>query len=254
VLKKTAEYIFKNLFGLLPGQVDKVLGLSPHANEIRVMSMCLPTTAVSDATALVAEDDIADTLALVARRQQAHAFARAHDLDPDILFLVSQSPTHTRATAYGTTDDDTRPGIAFNYDGLNLWHRHFHLIPGISAVHTLVSGMTPVHEFGHAFSSYTNGYVTDLYVDGAAAFNRKIGRPIPAKFAAYGGTTYNSDTVRDGLGYPAGWQSYHAELVDPSRPAIMDDYWRAAGGPLKCQHDRLTRAYILDRVRAKATR
>ena len=42
--------------------------------------------------------------------------------------------------------------------------------------------------------------------------------------------------------------------IDPTRPAIMDNYWAAAGGPLKCQHDKLTRAYILDRVHAKATR
>jgi hypothetical protein len=253
-LKKAAGYIFQNLFGLLPGQVDKVLGLSPHANEIRVVSMCIPTTTVSDATALVAEDALDDSLILVARRDQAHAFVSAESLDPDILFLVSQSPTHTRASAFGTTDDDTRSGIAFTYDGWNLSQRYFHLIPGMSAVHATVGGMTPVHEFGHAFSSYTNGYVTDLYVDGTPAFNRKVGRPIPAKFAAYDGTTYNSDAVRDGLGYPGGWQSYHPELIDPTRPAIMDNYWAAAGGPLKCQHDKLTRAYILDRVHAKATR
>lgn len=253
-LKATAKYIFENLFGLLPGQIDKVLALSPHANEIRVVSMCIPTTAVGNATALVAEDDLEGSSILVARRNQAHAFARAQGLDPDILFLVSQSPTHTRATAYGTTDDDARPGNAFQYDGRNLSHRHFHRIPGMSAVHTTVGGMTPVHEFGHAFSSYTNGFVTDLYVDGNAEFNRKVGRPIPARFATYNGVAYSSDTIRDGLGYPVSWQSYHSELIDPSRPAIMDNYWAAAGGPLTCQHDRLTRAYTLDRVRAKATR
>ncbi len=150
-LKKTAGYIFQNLFGLLPGQVDKVLGLSPHASEIRVVSMCIPTTAVGDSTALVAEDVLEDTFLLVVRREQAHAFVRAHGLDPDILFVVSQSPTHTRASAFGTTDDDARPGIAFTYDGWNLSHRAFHLVPGMSAVHTTVGGMTPVHEFGHRF-------------------------------------------------------------------------------------------------------
>jgi hypothetical protein len=114
--------------------------------------------------------------------------------------------------------------------------------------------MTPAHEFGHAFSSYTNGYVADLYVDGNTQFNRKVGRPVPIQFATYNGQAYNSDHVRDGLGYPAAWRSYHPELVDPSRPAIMDDYWQAIGGPLMAQHDRMTRIYIMDRVHAKATR
>lgn len=253
-LKKVAEYTYKNLFGLLPGQADKVLTLSPYNNEIRVVSMCIPTTAVGDATALVAEDDVEGSAIIVPRRDQAHAFVRSQGLDPDILFVVSQSPTHTRASAYGTTDDDAHGGIAFQYDGQSRSHRFFHRIPGIATLHATVGGMTPVHEFGHAFSSYSNGFVTDLYVDGNAEFNRKVGRPIPARFATYNGVAYNSDALRDGLGYPAGWQSYHPELFDPSQPAIMDDYWQASAGPMMCQHDQLTRAYILDRVHAKATR
>ncbi len=253
-LKKAAEYIYNNLFGLLPGQVDPVLSLSPHKDEIRVVSMFVPSSAPGDSTALVGEHTVDGSAIIEPRRDQAHAFARSLRLDPDVIFAVSQSPTHVRASAYGTTDDDSRGGIPFQLDGRAFVHRFHHRIPGVVALHATSDGMTPAHEFGHAFSSYTNGFVTDLYVDGDKQFNRKVGRPIPAQFAAYNGTTYNSDPVRDGLAYPKDWQSYHPELVDPSRPAVMDDYWRTDGGPLMAQHDRLTRAFILDRVHAKATR
>lgn len=35
----------------------------------------------------------------------------------------------------------------------------------------------------------------------------------------------------------------------------MDDYWQAPDGvPEHCEHDRITRAFLLDRVRAKMRR
>lgn len=114
--------------------------------------------------------------------------------------------------------------------------------------------MTPAHEFGHAFSSYTNGFVTDLYVDGDVQFNRKVGRPVPDAFANYNGANYASDKARDSLGYPANWTSYHSELADPASPALMDNFWYAKGGPLNSRHDRLTRNYLVDRILAKVSR
>ncbi len=140
-------------------------------------------------------------------------------------------------------------------NGVTRQHRHNNLIPGTVAIHATSRSLTALHEFGHALSSYTNGSVVDLYVDSSAGLNNKRGRPIPPDFANYNGATMAADTVRDGLGYPAGWQSYHCELIDPTVPAIMDDYWLAGSGiPEHCQHDRITRAFLRDRLLAKINR
>ena len=118
--------------------------------------------------------------------------------------------------------------------------------------------MTAAHEFGHSFSSYTNGHIADLYHDRhlqGFQFNRKDGRPIPNDFAVYQGTTYLSDQTRgwaDG-GYPATWTSYHPEPTNAAQPALMDQY-HAATRPKKCLHDKITKAYILDRIVAKVSR
>ena len=168
--------------------------------------------------------------------------------------MVSNSPTNRRAAAYGTTDDDTRGGIDFTYDGRTLCHRFFHQIPGMAALHTTSSALTAAHEFGHAFSSYSNGFVTDLYVSGDAQFNRKTGRPIPAEFCRYNGVAFASDPLRNGLGYPADWSSYHSQLDDPANPSVMDNFWFGQDNGMACRHDRLTKAYVLDRIAAKVSR
>jgi hypothetical protein len=62
-----------------------------------------------------------------------------------------------------------------------------------------------------------------------------------------------TDDVRDGLGYPATWQSFHCELVDPTNPAVMDDYTRA-GDALNCRHDAISRPFLVDRIVAKVGR
>ncbi|WSH67952.1 hypothetical protein U8Q05_26810 (plasmid) [Rhizobium ruizarguesonis] len=142
--------------------------------------------------------------------------------------------------------------MATTYDGRPITHRCFHLIPGMAAMHVTSSGQTASH--GHAFSSYSNGFITDLHVDGNAQFNRKTARPIPGLLCNYGGHSFRSDIARDGIGYPANWTSYHSELNDVSRPARMDDFWKATGGSTTVQHDKLTRAYYLDRIAAKVAR
>jgi hypothetical protein len=112
-----------------------------------------------------------------------------------------------------------------------------------------------LHEFGHALSSYTNGSVVDLYADSSAGINNKRGNPMPANFAVYNGIGMTTDSTRNGLGYPGSWQSYHCELIDSSFPAVMDNYWLAADGiPEHCQHDKITRQFLIDRLRAKIAR
>lgn len=250
-----AEYIYRNLMGLLPNQMEKCLSDSPHASKIRIWSMyvgLLPNAA----SCLIEEDPVPGSKIISPRRNAVQAMLAHLGLDPDILFVVSNSNTHDRAAAYGTTDDDARPGWPFQYDGAGRHQRYYHRIPGMAAMHVTSNSMTAAHEFGHAFSSYSNGFITDLYVDGSAPadFNRKFARPIPANFATYAGIQYKSDVSRDGLGYPAGWTSYHPELADPANPALMDNFWYAQNNGLASRHDKLTKAFLMDRIDAKCTR
>lgn len=251
-------YIGENLFGRVPGQMEKVLSASPYVAKIRFWSMYVYGLVSNGATALAGEDGVAGSTIISPRRSAVPAFLSYIGANPDIAFIVSRSPTHMRASAFGTTDDDNRGGITAYYDGRAFVHRYYHLIPGMAAINVQKApsdnAMTPAHEFGHAFSSYTNGFVTDLYVDGDVQFNRKVGRPVPDAFANYNGANYTSDKARDSLGYPASWTSYHSELADPASPALMDNFWYAKGGPLNSRHDRLTRNYLVDRILAKVSR
>lgn len=162
--------------------------------------------APSGATALVGEEDYSGTGIIVPRRDQVPPMLRYLGVNPDIAFIVSNSPTHARASAYGTSDDDARAGDAFAYDGHRMYHRYFHLVPGMTAMHSTSSALTAAHEFGHAFSSYSNGFITDLYVDSPLAFNNKIGRRIPTTFA-----TYKGRGLRVGQG--ARWPGLSGRLV-----------------------------------------
>ena len=121
-------------------------------------------------------------------------------------------------------------------------------------MHVTARSLTPAHEFGHAASSYDSGFITDLYVRNfVVQFNVRLGRPIPGNFATYNGTQFVSDPLRDGLGYPAAWTSFHPELLAASFPALMDDY-TTQSNPLVCRHDAITVAYLRDRLVAKIGR
>ena len=249
---KTAEYIKKNLFGELPGQAEKLLADSPHRQKIKFWSMYISGMAPGASTSLVAEDDVPSSNYVLPRRDTVVAMLASIGMNPDIVFLVTKSPQYYLAHAWGTTDDDSRGGIATTYGGVTINHRFYHTIPGTVALNVVNDQMTAAHEFGHAFSSYTNGFVTDLYRDGDAKFNRKVGRPIPNTFAEYGGTSYLSDKQRNSLGYnPDCPATYHPELADPAQPALMDNYHE---GVMLSRHDKITKAYVLDRVAAKVSR
>jgi hypothetical protein len=253
-----AKYIVDNLTGKLRGQKEGLLSDSPHVAKIRIWSLFASGIPVSAGSALVAEDPTPGSTIAQPRRDAVVQFLSLLKLDPDIVFLATRSPTHDRASAYGTTDNDAGGGIAVKLDSGVIHHRFHHLIPGMATIHSHDNvednAMTAAHEFGHAFSSYTNGFVTDLYIDGGTQFNRKVGRPIPSVFANYGGKQFATDMTRDSLSYPASWKSFHPALADPSVPAVMDDYWQTPGGPLRSLHDTLTKQYILDRIAAKTSR
>jgi hypothetical protein len=255
LFETSAEYVNKNLFGEVSGQAEKLLADSPHAQKIKLWSMYVWGLPINSASSLVGEHPVRGSDALLPRRDAVVAMLAYLGLNPDIVFLVTDS-SYTRAWSIATTDDDSRGGVAATYDGATIYHRFYHKIPGMSAINTRSSTMTAAHELGHAFSSFTNGHIADLYVDGGGCvgFNRKYGRPIPNDFAGYQAATYVSDPTRAANGgYESGWTSYHPEPTDPSEPALMDDYHYTTL-PMLCLHDKITKAYILDRIAAKVSR
>jgi hypothetical protein len=218
-----------------------------------VVSLFVPGRPAEDSNALVAQDALSNLL--VARRSVFVPFLTRYGLQADVAYAVSAAASHDRASAWFTSDDDARTGCPFAVDGVTLYHRHHHLIPGTVAIHANSKSLTALHEFGHALSSYTNGSIVDLYVDSSPGLNNKRGRPIPATFATYSGIDLPADVARDGPGYPTGWQSYHCELIDSAVPAIMDNYWAAPGGvPEHCLHDRITRQFLRERLLVKICR
>jgi hypothetical protein len=184
----------------------------------------------------------------------------------DMVFVLHGSTTHTRASAWFTTDDNSRPTLSFTYDGVSRKHGRFSSIPGSCTIPiTNTIAMTALHEFGHAASDFNNGRVVDLYVDGTPGgfmvnkkFRARATDPVPANFATYNGTNFNADPNRDALGYPAAgpmpWISYHPQLIDATRPNLMDNYFFSFDTPRRCRLDQLTYAWMRDRLLAKLGR
>jgi hypothetical protein len=245
-------YINESLFGDLPGQAETFLADPTIGPYIRLVSLFVDGLPAQDANALVAQDDVSNIA--VARRTVFAPFLARFELSADIAYAVTASATHTRASAWFMSDDDAQGGVPFTLNGVSLVHRYHHLIPGTVALPVTSTSLTALHELGHALSSYTNGMVVDLYVDSREGLNNRQGRPIPHDFATYNGEAIVADPSRDSLGYPVGWQSYHCSLLDPANPAVMDDYWKAKGGPEACRHDAITRRFLADRLRAKISR
>jgi hypothetical protein len=228
--------------------------------NIRFVAIFDPTQGATAANALVGQvnPNLIEPL-----RDRLNSFVGRYWENPDIVFCLSANATNTRASAWFTTDSNTRPGVNFTYDGTTRTHRRYTDIPGSAAISTLMdtTGLTAIHEFGHAASDFNNGMVIDLYVDGTRSgfvVNKKVRAratdAIPNNFATYGGTTFQSDQNRDGLGYPNAWTSYHPALVDTTRPNMMDNYWQAASEPQRCRLDGLTFNWFADRLRAKILR
>ncbi len=249
-----AGYVVDALFGNLPNQSERFIADPAIAPKLRVISLFVSGLPAQHSNSLVAQDGA--SVLLVARRAVFIPFLSGFGLDvADVVYAVSQSASHSRASAWFTSDDDGLGGVGFTLDGATFHHRFFNTVPGTIALHSSSTSLTAVHEFSHALSSYSNGSVVDLYVDSSPGLNNKTGRPIPPNLATYDGSAMASDLTRNGLGYPAGWMSYHCELLDAHLPALMDNYWKAGDGvPEHCQHDRITRRFLMDRLHAKISR
>lgn len=226
---------------------------------IRFVTVFDTTRPADDANSLAHE---IDPNLMETRRDRLNAFLNRYRVKADVVFVIHGSTTHDRATAWFTTDDSSRAGTNFTYDGGNEVHGHFAQIPGSAAVPITMdtTGLTPIHEFGHAASDFNNGKVVDLYNDGSRTgllINKKFRAlntaPVPVNFATFNGTNYQSDQNRDGLGYPAAWTSYHSRLRVLANPNLMDNYW-LAGVPQNCRLDNLTYDWFTERLRSKIFR
>ncbi len=248
-------YIHDVLFGRLPGQVEVALGVPHIAPQVRIVAIFDPSLPVTGANALIG---LYRRDGIVARRAVLSAFAKSYlptqpDL-PDVIYAVTANTTHTRASAWPADDAAGTGAVPFTLNGApGGFHCRYSTTPGTIALHVSARSLTALHEFQHAMGSYTNGQITDLYVDSAAAVNCKVRTPRPAHFGDYEGVSFNTDLARDSLGYPSSWKSYHCELHDPTRPSLMDDYWSTAT-PNACANDRITRSFLIDRIMAKLTR
>jgi hypothetical protein len=229
--------------------------------NIRFVSIFDTAAPVNAANTLVGQ--VASSTLIGPIRERMNGFAGRYFEDPDVVYALSGNSTHTRASAQTTTDDAVKPGVSFTYDGTARTHRRHTSIPGSAAISTLMdqSGLTSIHEFGHAASDNVNGAVLDLYNDNwwtGFIVNKKrranATDAIPAAFGTYDGTSYNSDQNRTTIGYPTTWRTYHAAPLDAARPNMMDNYWLAPSQVQACRFDGLTFEWFLDRLRAKILR
>jgi hypothetical protein len=248
------QYIDASLSGNLPNQRERFIAEAGLLPFMRIVSIFDDSLDARDSNSLIAQDGVSNLL--VPRRTVFGPFLAKYGLSVvDLAYAVSGSISHTRAAAWFTSDNDAGPGVPFVLDGVTKAHRLYNLIPGTIALHNTSSALTALHEFGHALSSYSNGTIQDLYVDGDIGVNNKHGRPIPNNYGDYNINRYVCDLTRGGIGYPADWASYHCELIDSSYPAVMDNYWQAADGvPERCIHDAITRQFLIDRILAKMSR
>jgi hypothetical protein len=194
------------------------------------------------------------------RSSRIQSYAVGNLVFPDVVFVAFDPyDAFSRSSAWPSADRSSLGGRPFTYDGASYTHG-YEGEAGTIAINSSPTRATPMHEFCHAASEYTNGLIADLYtdaVDSVFTVNKKarsrIGDPIPATFAEYNGTDYSSDDTRDGLGYPMNWVSYHPEQIDTTRPNLMDNY-KTIADEENCRLDLLTHEWLIDRLRARFAR
>jgi hypothetical protein len=252
------KHSLHNLFGVAE---DLLLQNNFHV-QVRIVSIFDSTRPTGAANSLAHEVPLSTTMET--RRSVLAPFLSTYGVVADMVFVVHGSTTHTRASAWFTTDDMSLPATAYTFDGIARTHGHFPRIPGSAAISVLMdqTGLTIIHEFGHAASDFSNGKVIDLYNDGGDGtgflINKKFRAaatdPVPANFATYNGANFTADAARDSLGYPANWRSYQAVPLDSTLPNLMDNYWLAHDDPQLCRFDRLTYEWFRERLNAKLSR
>jgi hypothetical protein len=250
---RTVAFSIDNLLG----STEDVLRANGLERSIQFACVFDGTRPTANDIALVQEDT---TTIVEPLRTKFRAFTNDYSIYSDVTFTVTGSATHTRSSAWFSTDAGSGPTVTFTYDGTTFNHRRFADIPGTVALSTTAGALTPLHEFGHAVSDFNNGMIDDLYTDTRRTglnvnkkFRARAIDPIPTTFGNYNGTAHNSDQNRDGLGYPNTWVSYHCRPLDATRPNMMDNF-NFAADPRRCRLDEITRRWLVDRLAAKVGR
>jgi hypothetical protein len=197
------------------------------------------------------------------QRTLLNGFVNPYGDRADVVYCISADTIHTRASAWFGDDEVSLTAPSYTYDGTTRRNGFYPRVPGSVAQSTSMNttGLTALHEFGHAASDFANGMVTDLYVDDIRSgfvVNQKARAlstdPVPANFATVDTTTYTADSARDSIGYPTDWVSYHPSLQVANRPNVMDNYWTAGANVLQCRLDGLTFDWFVRRLRTKVDR
>lgn len=227
---------------------------------IRFTTIFDATRSADENTALVHE--ISPNL-LEPQRTLLNGFVSPYGEQPDVVYCISADTTHNRASAWFGDDVARGTEPTYTYDGTTRKDGFYPRIPGSISLSTSMdmTGLTALHEFGHAGSDFSNGMVIDLYIDATSSgfvVNKKMRAtatdPVPANFATVGTTTYAADSARDSIAYPADWVSYHPNLQVAGRPNLMDNYWTAGSNVLQCRLDGLTFEWYRRRLRVKVDR
>jgi hypothetical protein len=238
--------------------------LQQFDDQIRFVSIFDAAAPATDAAALLKQIQ-GSTDTLDPRPDRVAPFLQGYGVAADVVFVVHDDGQFTEPRSQFTTDDRQQAFTQVDYDGVARRHYHFALVPGAVALPLGTESPSALHEFCHAASDYDNGLVIDLYNDEALPgheqdftvnkkWRNRANDPVPAGFATYQNVNYSSDPARnDHGGYERGWKSYHPQLFSVTRMNLMDYYWDSPT-PASCRLDRLTRAWLSERLRAKVNR
>jgi hypothetical protein len=202
-----------------------------------------------------------ERFALVAT-QPLRSFLQREGLAPDVVYVVHDVAAHPRPTAVPGIDDLTGPKRTLLVDGKPRVIGAFARSPGAVALSAGADQSLPtaMHEFGHAASDASSGWVMDLYDDkppGSTTINKKRRPPgttaLPATFGVCDGESFTTAPDRwPGKGYGT-WLSYHPSRVEAGQPNLMDNYG-AAADKRRCRFDRLTLKWLGARLDFKMAR
>ncbi len=183
-------------------------------------------------------------------------------LAPDVVYIVHDMADHPRPSGVPALDRMTGPTRSFVIDGVTRTMGAFTERPGAVALSAGADQSLPtaMHEFGHAASEATCGWITDLYEDRLSVtpttLNKKrralLTDPVPQTFGVYAGRSFLSASDRwPGKGYATA--SYFPARVEIGQPNLMDNY-PAASDKRRCRFDHLTAAWLADRLDFKMAR
>jgi hypothetical protein len=269
---QAARWVEDCLFANFPGQGETLLATANISPKIRLVSVFISYSSTSSANALIDESNNY----LDPDRPKITAYLHAINVNADIVFIVSSSRQSAlvQPSAKPSVDDPARGSSpkSFTLDpgsGAQIfYHYEFCREPGVVAIHAdepaqNPTSMTPLHEFSHAMGSINQGIIVDLYRDNppplSAVNKRRRARqadPIPNLFYRLNGTSSHTSSMSRGwTQYPPNWLGFHCQLNQPAYPALMDDYTAAAAGASHlCEHDTITRNFLLDRLAVKIGR